>query len=77
MSASIYWEPAERKRRRVDGTSSTVAQIEKIFGSLPVVLGAGQVAQLDALAVVQPDGPWRDFVRAIEDHGSIEITVSY
>lgn len=86
MSASIYWEPANRPAKDVpvSAPSRFLTTLQKLTGTSgqEFILGEDHIAALEALGDCSPyqddrHNPYLVLVEAIEKHGSIRVWAVY
>ena len=78
MSQNIYYSPLSASRSVNTGTpSKTIATIERVFGSLPVLLDQGCLYQLIAMeAADNTNQAWTELVEALRKYDSITVDAS-
>jgi hypothetical protein len=77
VSVGIHWQPVKSDGTRVRGQSRVVAQIKAAFGRFPLDMTETDLPKLEAMAVVDPEGPWSEFVEAIQKVGDIHVWGEY
>ena len=81
MSASIYWRPRVQGLVSVNtnAPSRFMETLAELVGArLPLTLDRSHLPGLRALAKLDSgEGSWPQLVRAIEEHGEIELTAQY
>lgn len=81
MSATIYWEPAARKRNHLSTTAPQdfMEKLEKVTGSRPpCMLGERDLASLRGAAATATDPrPWLELIKAIEGYTDITVEAVY
>jgi hypothetical protein len=83
MSASLYWEPVERKKYSLEqiAPSSFMESLEQVFGRKCPTLGESDIRTLRAMAVASGDSNFKKgyerLADGIEKYGEIEVTAVY
>lgn len=85
MSANVYWKPSSPAKPRDLGLwapQSFMRMMEEAFGSETPVLDAKCLPILRGMEVVwgedkEQGNPFTKLIKAIKDHGSIELEVEY
>jgi hypothetical protein len=81
MSASICWRPKIQGRESVNtaAPSRFMETLKALTGQqMPMTLDHSHLSGLRALAIASPgEGGYPQLVKAIEEHGEIELTAEY
>jgi len=77
MSQNIYWAPVGKGGRiDCDTPSSTIAALERGFGTLPCAMGVEHIAGLKFMEAADPRNEfYRDLIDLIEKHEQIRVWV--
>ena len=81
MSASLFWEPVERRKNAISigWPSSFMDQLNRVFGSRTPLLRPSDIEKLIALRDVGEDynEAYAQLIDAIEKVGEIQISAEY
>ena len=79
MSRSVRFEvPQPSARTDVNFDGSFIADLEAVFGPLPLNLNDGDMRELKVLKVMNPNEPgWARLIELIEEHQNIDVKVDY
>ena len=77
MSVSIKYKPTIKQGVYAGDLSSNVEKLEKVFGTLPVILTNENIRELKTLFAVTDHELYLNLIHAIEKHDEIEVYAEY
>ncbi len=69
MSQSLYWEPANRRKKQVGGMD-----LREVFRDRPRLLGEGSRSFLEGLSAAKVEGA-QELLDALDKHEAIQLYI--
>jgi len=81
MTASILWKPLdEGTSLDVNGPSTFISEMEKVFGAFPTVLDTDDIPRLEVLAALNEGdsvNPYEELIQVLRKASTIEVWAVY